>query len=153
MQMYQPKEFEERVVSTKRVSKKTKGGNTPSFTALVVVGNKKGTVGVGLGKARNVAGAIQKGIKVAKDNMIEVSLVNDTVPHEITQKYKAAIIKIMPAPKGSGVIAGGPVRHVMELAGVKNVSAKLLGSSDKTCTVRCALLALSNLQNVSDVSK
>lgn len=142
----QPKEFEERIVQTKRVSKKTKGGNKIGFTALVVVGNKKGKVGVGLGKAPNIASAIQKGIKVARKNVIDVNMKEETIPHEITAKYKASVVKMMPAPKGSGVIAGGAVRDVVELAGIKNISAKLVGSNNKNCSVRCAVSALKQLK-------
>jgi small subunit ribosomal protein S5 len=142
----QPKEFEERIVQTKRVSKKTKGGNKIGFTALVVVGNKKGKVGVGLGKAPNIASAIQKGIKVAKKNIVDVYIKDESIPHEVTAKYKASIIKMMPAPEGSGVIAGGAVRDVVELAGIKNISAKLIGSNNKNCSVRCTVSALQQLK-------
>ena len=138
----QEKEFEERIVQTKRVSKKTKGGNKIGFTALVVVGNKKGKVGVGLGKAPDISSAIQKGIKIAKKNVIDVVVKDETIPHEVTGKYKASIVKLMPAPKGSGVIAGGAVRDVVELAGIKNISAKLIGSNNKQCSVLCTVSAL-----------
>lgn len=143
---HQPKEFEERIVETKRVSKKTQGGNKIGFTALVVIGNKHGRVGVGLGKAPNIAAAIQKGIKIAKKNSVEITVKNDTIPHEVNQKYKSARVKLMPAPRGSGIIAGGPVRHVVELAGIKNISAKLIGSNNKQCGVECTIMALTKLK-------
>lgn len=141
------KEFEEKIVETKRVSKKTKGGNKIGFTALVVVGNKKGKVGSGLGKATDISIAIQKGIKLAKQNAIDVVIQeNGSIAHEITKKYKSSKVMLMPAPKGTGLIAGGAVRQVLELAGFSNVSAKLLGSSNKTCTVRCTIDALQSLK-------
>lgn len=147
MEFYQQqKEFEERIVNTKRVSKKTKGGNKIGFTALVVVGNKKGKVGIGLGKAPNISAAIQKGIKIAKKEAVDVNIVDGTVPHEVTAKYKSSTVKLMPAPEGSGVIAGGVVRDVLELAGVRNISAKLIGSNNKQCTVYSTMEALQNLK-------
>lgn len=143
---HQPKEFEERIVETKRVSKKTKGGNKIGFTALVVIGNKHGKVGVGLGKAPNISAAIQKGIKTAKRNMLDIEIKNDTIPHEVSGKYKASKVKLMPAPKGAGVIAGGSVRNVVELAGIKNISAKLIGSNNKQCNVQATLIALKKMK-------
>ena len=140
------KEFEERIVHTKRVSKSTKGGNKIGFTALVVVGNKKGKVGMGLGKAPNISAAIQKGIKVAKRNVVEINLVNGTIPHDVVNKYKSSQVKLRPAPEGSGVIAGGVVRDVLELVGVRNISAKLIGSNNKHCTVVSTLDALGKLK-------
>jgi len=140
------KEFEERVYHIKRVSKKTTGGNAIGFTALVIVGDKKGKVGSALGKSRDVSRAIQKAISKAKDNVVKVNLKKDTIPHEITNKYAAARILLKPAPKGSGIIAGGPVRVVLELAGVKDVSSKMLGSSDKLSNVRCTIEALTKLK-------
>lgn len=142
----QPKEFEEKIVHTKRVSKKTKGGNKIGFTALVVVGNKKGKVGAGLGKAPNIAAAIHKGIKVAKKNAVDVNIVDGTIPHDTIARFKSSTVKLMPAPVGSGVIAGGVVRHVLELAGVRNISAKLIGSNNKQCTVMCTIDALKKLK-------
>lgn len=145
---YQEKEFEERIVQTKRVSKKTKGGNKIGFTALVVVGDKKGKVGAGLGKAPDISSAIQKGIKLAKRNIVEIPVTEETksIPYEVLQKYKASTVKLMPAPEGSGVIAGGPVRHVVELAGIKNISAKLIGSNNKATGVLCTIKALAKIR-------
>ncbi len=147
----QDREFEDRIVETKRVSKKTRGGNKIGFTALVVSGNRDGKVGFGLGKAPDISSAIQKGIKLAKRNMIEVNLTeHGSIPHEITEKYKASVVKLMPAPEGSGVIAGGAVRHIVELAGVKNISAKLIGSNNKMATIQCTVNALQKLKSESE---
>ncbi len=140
------KEFQEKVIEIKRVSKKTKGGNSIGFTALVVTGNKAGKVGSGLGKALDVAEAVRKATEKAKDNLIDVVIANDTIPHEVTAKYKSAVVLMKPAPKGSGIIAGGAVRNVVELAGIKDISSKMLGSSNKVANVRCALEALSKLK-------
>src|SRR3989344_5343866 len=125
------KEFEERVFQIKRVSKKTSGGNAIGFTALVIVGNKEGKVGAGLGKAKDVSKAIQKGLSKAKENIIDVNIKETTIPHIIEHKYAAAKVLLKPAPKGSGLIAGGTVRVVLEMAGIKDVSAKMLGSNNK----------------------
>ena len=144
----EPKEYEERVIQIKRVSKKTKGGNKISFTALVVLGNRKGKVGAALGKAPNVASAIQKALTKAKDNIVEVNLNGVTGPHEIVKKLKGAQILMTPAPRGSGIIAGGTVRDVLELSGVKDASAKMLGSNNKNNNVQCAIAALSAMKHV-----
>ena len=141
-------EFEERVYHIKRVSKKVTGGNAIGFTALVIVGNGNGKVGSALGKSKDVSRAIQKAIGKAKDKVVEVNLKDSTIPHEVTHKYAAAKILLKPAPEGSGIIAGGPVRVVLELAGVKDVSAKMLGSSDKLSNVRCTVLALQKLRKI-----
>ena len=140
------KEFDERVYHIKRVSKKTTGGNAIGFTALAIVGDKKGKIGAALGKSRDVSKAIQKAISKAKDNVVSVNLRENTIPHEVSNKYAAAKVLLKPAPKGSGIIAGGPVRVVLELAGVKDVSAKMLGSSNKLANVRCTIEALEKLK-------
>lgn len=142
------KEFEERVYHIKRVSKKTTGGNAIGFTALVIVGDRKGKVGSALGKSKDVSRAIQKAIQKAKDNIVEVNLKENTIAHEVRHKYSAARVLLKPAPEGSGIIAGGPIRAVLELAGVKDVSAKMLGSSDKLANVRCTIEALERLRKV-----
>ena len=141
-------EFEERVLEIKRVSKKTKGGNKIGFTALVVVGNRNGKVGGGLGKATDVKSAIRKGIAVAKSNLIDVNIKGQSIPHEVTNKFGSTEIFMKPAPVGSGIIAGGVIRHVLELAGIKDISAKMLGTSNKTANVSCAMLALKQLVKV-----
>src|SRR3972149_11604692 len=121
------KEFEEKVIQIARVSKKTKGGNQSGFSILMVVGDKKGKVGFGLGKAGDVLSAIKKGIKKAKKHMITVPLDGTTIPFKMEVKEGAGRVLLKPAPKGPGVIAGGPVRAVVEAAGICDISAKLLG--------------------------
>lgn len=148
MQRYnkEPKEFEEKVIQISRVSKKTKGGNRIGFTALVVIGNKKGRVGVALGKAPDVLSAIKKGIRLAKKRLITISLAGNTIPHQVFLKKGAAKILIKPAPKGSGIIAGGPVRAIMEVAGVMDVVSKILGSRNKISNVYATYEALGKLR-------
>ena len=143
----EPKEFDEKVIQVSRVSKKTKGGNQIGFSVLMVVGDKKGRVGVGLGKAPDVGG-IKKGVRRAKKNLITVPLKNDTIPHDIIFKFGAAKILLKPAPPGSGVIAGGPVRAVMEAAGVKNISSKVLGTRNPASNVYATIKALKKLEKI-----
>lgn len=146
----QPKsEFEERVLHIKRVSKKTKGGNKIGFSALVVVGDRNGRVGGGLGKATDVKTAIKKGINAAKANLVNVNMKGQSIPHEVTNKFGSTEVFMKPAPQGSGIIAGGVIRHVVELAGIKDISAKMLGSNNKTSNVECVLQALKKLQKVT----
>lgn len=140
------KKFDEKVVEIKRVSKKTKGGNQISFTALVVSGDKKGKVGVGLGKAKSVAAAIKKAIQKSQKKMILVPLVDGTIPHQIRTKFKAGLIILRPGKKGSGVIAGGPVRIVAQAAGIQDIVSKIIGSKNKSINVWTALKALSLLK-------
>jgi small subunit ribosomal protein S5 len=135
-------EYAETVVQINRVSKKTKGGNQMRFSALVVVGDKNGKVGAGLSKAKDVRSAIQKAIGVAKDNMVEVPMKGTTVPFEINQKYNAARILLKPAPAGSGIIAGGPMRVVLEAAGVRDAVGKILGTNNKISNVYATIKAL-----------
>lgn len=137
--------FEERVVKINRVSKKTKGGNKIRFSALVVVGNKNGQVGVGLGKSQDVSSAIGKAVTAAKKRMIKVPIVNDTIPHEVRVKVGAAEILLKPAPIGSGIIAGGAVRSVVEVTGIKNISSKILGTDNKGSNVHATFEALKRL--------
>lgn len=141
----QEKEFAETVVQINRISKKTKGGNQMRFAALVVVGDRKGRVGVGLAKAKDVRGAIQKAISAAKRKLVTITLKGTTIPFEITQKYGAAKVFLKPAPEGSGLIAGGPIRVVMEAAGVRNVSAKILGTKNKITNVYATIMALEKI--------
>ena len=146
-------EFEEKVIEIKRVAKKTKGGNKIGFTALVVVGDRKGKVGSGLGKARDVSTAIRKAIEVAKRDMVNVNTGGHTIVHSIKEKYGSAELLLKPAPEGLGIVAGGAVRQVLDMAAVKNVSAKMLGSNNKTCNVRCVISALRKLQRSYDTRK
>lgn len=138
-------EYEEKIVHIRRVSKKTKGGNKMGFTALVVVGDRKGKVGVGLGKAPDVSSAIRKGSTYARKHLITVPIIDGTIPHEIFIKNGAAKIMLKPAPKGSGVIAGGAVRAVVEAAGVLSISSKVLGTNNKASNVQATLFGLSML--------
>lgn len=140
-----PKEFEEKVVQVNRVSKKTKGGNKIGFSVLVVIGDKKGRVGVGLGKAGDVSSAIRKGVNYAKKHLITVPMVNGTIPSDIYIKRGAAKILLKPAPEGSGVIAGGAVRVVVEAAGIRSISSKVLGTKNQASNVYATLEALSKI--------
>ncbi len=139
------REFEEKVIQVNRVSKKTKGGNRIGFSTLVVVGDKKGRVGVGLGKARDVASAIRKGVSYAKKHLITVPIVNGTITSDVLIKRGAAKIFMKPAPAGSGIIAGGAVRHVVEAAGIRNISAKVLGTKNQASNVYATVEALRSL--------
>lgn len=139
-------EFTDKVVQVKRVSKKTKGGNQVSFTALVVTGDKKGRVGVGHGRAKSVADAIQKAINRGRKSLIEIPIVNGTITDEITLKFKGALVLLRPGKPGSGLIAGGPVRAVVELAGIKDITSKIIGSKNKSINVWATLAALKTLK-------
>lgn len=142
----QEKEFDEKVIQVNRVSKKTKGGNQIGFSVLMVVGDKKGKVGVGLGKAPDVLSSIKKGVRKAKKNMFRVPMKKTTIPHDVLIKFGAAKVLLKPAPPGSGVIAGGAVRAVMEAAGIKDVSSKVLGTKNQASNVYCTIKALKNLK-------
>jgi len=141
-----PKEFEEKVIQVNRVSKKTSGGNKVGFAVLAVVGDKKGRVGVGHGKANDVQSASQKAISYAKRHLITVNLRGTTIPHEVYVKVGAAKIMLRPAPAGSGIIAGGSVRAVVSLAGVRDISSKVLGTGNKASNVYATLEALKQLK-------
>ncbi|PIU34218.1 30S ribosomal protein S5 [Candidatus Shapirobacteria bacterium CG07_land_8_20_14_0_80_39_18] len=147
------KEFEEKVVQVNRVSKKTKGGNKIGFSVLVVVGDRKGRAGVGLGKSANVANAVSKAVQYAKKHLISVPIVGTTIPHDVRVKWGAAKILLKPAPPGSGVIAGGAVRAVVEVAGIKDISSKVLGTKNQATNVYATFEALRRLRPFSGDSK
>lgn len=142
------KEFEETVVQINRISKKTKGGNQIRFSALVVVGDRKGKVGAALAKAGDVRNAIRKAIAAAKKKMIVAPLKGTTVPFSVREKFSAAHVVIRPAPPGSGIIAGGPIRVVMEAAGIRDVSGKILGTKNKISNVYATIKALSTISTM-----
>ncbi len=146
-------ELKEKLVSLNRVAKVTKGGRTFSFAAIVVVGDGNGTVGHGLGKARDVSESIAKAVDDAKKNLVKVPLYKGTIPHEQKGKYGAGKVLIKPAADGTGVIAGGAMRAVLEIAGVHNVLAKSQGSSNPHNVVKATIDALSKLRNPIMVSK
>lgn len=144
------KEFEETVVQINRISKKTKGGNQVRFSALVVVGDRKGKVGVGLSKATDVRSAISKAIAAAKRKLINVPLRGTTVPYSVNEKFSAAKVLVKPAPPGSGIIAGGPMRVVMEAAGIKDAVGKILGTKNKISNVYATLKALESISRLTE---
>lgn len=146
-------EFEKRMVDIRSVQKTVKGGRVQSFSALCVVGDKKGRVGIGTGKAREATMAIEKGFSDAKKNMITVHMDGGTIPHAMIMKYGASVISLLPAKQGTGVIAGGAARPVLELAGIKDITAKNQGSSNKINTVRATYEALKALRTKDDVAK
>ena len=145
-----PSEFSETVIEINRVSKKTQGGNQMSFSALVVVGDKKGKVGVGLGKAPSVVAAIRKAVSQAKKKMISVPLYKTSLPYQINIKLGASKILLKPARAGSGIVAGGPLRAVFESAGVHDVVAKILGSNNKTLNLYATIEALKRLTTLQE---
>jgi len=151
------KTFEEKVVQVDRVSRTVKGGKRMRFRALVIIGNRQGKVALGIGKAQEVLIAVQKAVSKAKKNIIEVPIVKETIPHEIKVKYGSARLILIPASIGTSVIAGGSVRTVLELAGVKNVLSKILGTSNKINNAKATILALQSFKirenNHKDVSK
>jgi small subunit ribosomal protein S5 len=146
-------ELEERVVSINRVSKTVKGGRRMSLTALVVVGDGNGKVGIGMGKSAEVPNAIKKGVEDAKKNMFTVAITEDgSVPHEVIGEYGAGRVLIKPAVQGTGVMAGGPVRAIMELAGIKNVITKSLGTSNAMNIVKAAANGLREMESPEQVA-
>lgn len=142
----QPKEFEEKIVQINRTSKKTKGGNKISFSVLMVVGDKKGRVGVGLGSAPDVASAVRKSSTYAKKHLITVPMKGTTIPHQVTCKIGAAHVFLKPATAGTGVIAGGAVRAVVDACGIKDIVSKILGSKNKAANVYATLEALTRFK-------
>ena len=146
-------ELEEKLVALNRVSKTVKGGRIARFTAIMVVGDKNGHVGYGLGKAAEVPDAIRKGIEDARKNLIEVSLKGTTIPHEVIGEFGAGKVLIKPAAEGTGIIAGGTVRCVLEMAGIKNIRAKCLRSNNPTNVVKATFEGLRSLRTAEEVAK
>ena len=147
------KQYDERVVVIKRVTKVVKGGRNFRFAALVVVGDENGHVGIGTGKAMEVPDAIKKAIEEAKKNLIKVPIVGTTIPHEITGVHGAGQVFLKPAPAGTGIIAGGPVRNVVELAGIKDIVSKSQGSNTPINIVRATFKGLEALRTVEQVAE
>ena len=147
----QPKEFEESIIGIDRVTRVTAGGRQMRFRATIVIGDRKGRIGYGSGKASEVINAVKKAVVVAKKNLFVVPIYKDSLPHAVITKYKATKIILLPAPEGKGVIAGGAVRQILDLAGVQNVMSKLHGSRNKINVVMATMKALKMLQNQAPV--
>ena len=148
----EPKEFEESIIQIDRVTRVTKGGRQLRFRVSVVIGDQKGRVGFGIGKSAEVMSGVQKAIAQAKRNLVTVPIFEDTIPHAVTHKFKASKVFLLPAPEGKGVIAGGAVRKVLELAGIKNVLSKMHGSRNKLNSVYATMECLKALQNRAPIA-
>ncbi|MBX4187246.1 MAG: 30S ribosomal protein S5 [Candidatus Doudnabacteria bacterium] len=145
------REFEQKIVEIKRVTRVVAGGKRMRFRALVVIGDRKGKVGMGLRKGTDVSEAVNKAVNAAKKTLVSIKLVNSTIPHEIKFKYKSSVVFLKPALPGTGVIAGGAIRQVLDLAGIKNILSKMLGSSNKVNNVMATYLALTKLRSKDEV--
>jgi small subunit ribosomal protein S5 len=141
------REFDQEIIEIARVTRVTAGGKRMRFRACVVIGDKKGQVGTAICKGADVTIAVNKAVNAAKKNLIKVNIINDTIAHRIIEKFGAAVVLLKPAPKGAGIIAGGPVRAVISLAGIKNISSKMMGSKNKINNVRATINALMKLQD------
>lgn len=151
--MEQVSEFKEKLVAVNRVTKVVKGGRNFRFSALVVVGDEKGRVGAGMGKAAEISEAIRKGTEDAKKHLINVALLNTSIPHEATGRYGTGKVVLLPAPEGTGVIAGGAARAVLELAGVKDIRTKSYGTNNKINMVKATLEGLKQLRSAEEVAR
>ncbi len=147
------REFEQKVVEIKRVTRVVAGGKRMRFRALVVIGDKKGKVGMGLRKGVDVAEAVNKAVNAAKKNMVIVPLINETIPHQVKLKYKSSRILLLPARPGTGIIAGGALRSVLDLAGVKNILSKMLGSSNKVNNVKAVFEAFKKMKTKEQIAQ
>jgi len=148
----QEDEFAKELVAVRRVTKVVKGGRTMRFSALVVVGNHKGTIGIGMGKAREVPGAIDKATLQAKNNLKEINIVNGTIAHDAIGKYGTSTIIMFPGKEGCGVIAGGSARAILQLAGIKDIVTKIHGSTNKTNCVKATMKALTSIRTKEEVA-
>ena len=146
-------EFKEKLVAVNRVSKTVKGGRNMRFSALVVIGDEKGRVGYGMGKAVEIPEAIRKAVEDAKNHLVTVPIVGTTIPHEVIGKYGTGKVVLMPAPEGSGVIAGGPARAVIEQAGIKDIVTKSYGTNNPINVVKATVEGLSRLKTIEEVAR
>ena len=149
----EPAEFKERLVSINRVAKVVKGGKNFRFTALMVVGNEKGKVGVGLGKAAEIPEAVRKGVEDAKRHMVEVPIVGTTIPHAVEGRFGKGHVRMLPAEEGTGVIAGGPARAVLEMVGIRDIRTKSYGSNNPSNCVKATIEGLSQLRTAEQIAK
>lgn len=146
-------EFEQKLVDVARVVRVVAGGRRFRFRTCVVIGNKKGKVGVGIAKGADVTGAVEKAVARAKKKLVQVPIVDGTIPHQIQVKYKSANVLLKPARQGAGIIAGGSVRAVMELAGIRDITSKMLGSANKVSNVQACILAFKKLRKPEEVAE
>ncbi len=142
-------EFEEQVIQINRVSRTMKGGRRMSFRVLVVVGNKKGKVGIGTAKSNEILGAVNKAVAKAKKNLITVTIINGTIPHEAKVKFGSALLFMKPASRGTSIIAGGSVRLIVSMAGIKDILTKIIGSSNKINNAKATILGLSQMRKIN----